>query len=39
MITLAQAAAQTGMARSSILRAIKRGVAEGPAQEIAREFA
>ena len=29
MITLAQAAAQTGMVRSSILRAIKRGALSG----------
>src|SRR5262245_23503280 len=29
MLTLAQAAAQTGMARSSILRAIKRGALSG----------
>ena len=33
MITLAQAAAMTGMARSSILRAIKRGALSGTRQD------
>ena len=33
MLTLAQAAAQTGMARSSILRAIKRGALSGTRQD------
>jgi hypothetical protein len=33
MITLAQAAVMTGMARSSILRAIKRGALSGTRQD------